>query len=104
MERRKIRDREDAESCLNAALACGQTPTEWAHANGVNARSLHGWRLLFQGIRTPVPFRVVELVAPAAPTVGPPMYTVRCGVFAVEVPRDFDDAVLGRLLRVVSAC
>lgn len=102
MQRRKIKNRRDAESCLTAAAANAQTPTAWARSNGVDGRSLRCWRLAIEGRRPPAPLRLLEVIA-AAPT--PPSYTVRCGRFEVDAPHDFDDAVLGRLLRVVaSAC
>jgi hypothetical protein len=41
MQRRKIKNRRDAESCLSAAAVTAQTPTEWARSNGVDGRSLH---------------------------------------------------------------
>lgn len=101
MQRRKIKSRRDAESCLIAAAVGAQTPTEWARANGVDGRSLRCWRMAIEGNRSATPpLRLLEVVvAPSAP----PSYTVRCGTFEVDAPRDFDDAVLGRLLRVVAA-
>lgn len=100
MQRRKIKNRRDAESCLTAAAVGSQTPTEWARANGVDGRSLRCWRMAIEGNRTPAPVRLLELVvAPSAAA----SYTVRCGAFEVDAPQDFDDAVLGRLLRVVAA-
>lgn len=102
MQRRKIKNRRDAESCLTAAAVTAQTPTEWARSNGVDGRSLHCWRLAIEGNPAPAALRLLELVAAAPP---PRSYTVRCGTFEVDAPHDFDDAVLGRLLRVVaSAC
>lgn len=101
MRRRKIKNRRDAESCLAAAATCSQTPTEWARGNGVDGRSLHCWRLAIEGSRTTAPLRLLELVVDAAPP--PRFYTVRCGAFEVDAPRDFDDEVLGRLLRVVAS-
>lgn len=100
MQRRKIRSRGDAESCLTAAAVGGQTPTEWARANGVDARSLRCWRMAIEGRRRPPPLRLLEVVVAASP---PPSYTVRCGAFEVDAPPDFDDAALGRLLRVLAA-
>ena len=103
MQRRKIKNRRDAESCLNAAAMGAQTPTEWARANGVDGRSLRCWQMAIEGSRKPAPLQLLEVVV--APSAAPPSYTVRCGVFEVDAPRDFDDAVLGRLLRVVAgAC
>lgn len=102
MQHRKIKDRGDAESCLSAAAVTAQTPTEWARANGVDGRSLRCWRMAIEGRRPPAPLRLLELIAPVST---PPSYTVRCGTFEVDAPPDFDEAVLGRLLRVVaSAC
>ena len=103
MQHRKIKNRRDAECCLNAAAKGAQTPTEWARANGVDGRSLRCWQMAIEGRRVPAPLRLVELVV--APSSPPPSYTVRCGAFEVDAPPDFDDAVLGRLLRVVAgAC
>jgi hypothetical protein len=101
MQRRKIKNRRDAESCLTAAAVNAQTTTEWARSHGVDGRSLRFWRMAIEGNRPAVPLRLIELVA-AAPT-PPPSYTVRCGAFEVDAPHDFDDAVLGRLLRAVAA-
>lgn len=38
---RKVRDAADAEACLAAAESSGMARAAWAHANGVNARSLN---------------------------------------------------------------
>lgn len=100
MQRRKIKNRRDAESCLNAAGVSAQTPTQWARANGVDGRSLHCWRMAIDGNHPPAPLRVLELVAAPSSRVS---CTVRCGAFEVDAPQDFDDALLGRLLRVVAA-
>ncbi len=102
MQHRKIKNRRDAERCLSEAVVAAKTPTEWARDNGVDARSLHCWRLAIEGRRAPTPLRLVELLGATSP---PPSYTVRCGTFEVDAPQDFDEVVLGRLLRVVaSAC
>lgn len=103
MRCRKIKNRRDAEACLASATTHEQAPTEWARANGVDARSLNCWRLAIERRRPPSPLRLLELVT--SPPAALPTYTVRCGTFEVDAPHDFDDAVLGRLLRVVaSAC
>ncbi len=103
MQRRKIKNRRDAESCLAAAVGNAQTPTEWARTHGVDGRSLHCWRLAIRGRAKPAPLRLLELVA--TPPVPLRAYTVRCGGFEVDAPHDFDDIVFGRLLRAVaSAC
>ena len=42
---RKIRDRQDALTCLEAVQTSGMRLTPWARAHGVDARSLNCWRL-----------------------------------------------------------
>lgn len=96
MQRRKIKNRRDAESCLTAAIVNAQTPTEWARSNGVDGRSLHCWRLVIEGRPAPAPLRLLELVTTPSAL---PTYTVRCGTFEIDAPTDFDEAVL----RVVAA-
>ncbi|HET8927598.1 MAG TPA: hypothetical protein VFN24_07180 [Microbacterium sp.] len=44
---------------------------------------------------------MVELVPAAAPAA---RYVVRVGAMTVEVDERFDEATLGRLLRVLAAC
>ena len=106
MHGRRIRDAGDARRCLAAAEASGMARAQWARANGVDARSLNLWRINLARGRTARPevgSRLVELVA-AHSTGTATAYTVRCGDFAIEVPADFDDQALGRLLTLVAAC
>lgn len=102
--RRKIRDAADAHACLTAAQSSGQPRTAWAHAHGIDARSLNMWRVILERPAAPnvVPLRLVEVVAqePAPP----PTYVVRVDRYAVELAGDFDDAVLKRLVGVLAAC
>ena len=105
MLRRKIQDHADARACLEAAGTSGLTRTAWAHANGVDARSLQAWRITLDGTnrRAPsAPLRLVELVVAEAPRSS--TYVVRCGALAVELDDRFDDDVLRRLLAVVASC
>ena len=102
---RKIRDHADGRSCLDAAAASGLRNAGWAHANGVDARSLQGWRLVLdrEKMRTPAaPLHLVQLVVPDAQLSS--KYVVRCGALAVEVDDRFDEDVLRRLLGVVASC
>ena len=99
---RKVRNHEDAHSCLEAARASGLARAEWAHRNGVDARSLNAWRItLDRPRRRPQPPRLVELVPGEAPAA---RYVIRCGAMAVEVDDRFDADALRRLLGVVTSC
>ncbi len=92
MARRKIRDEEDARSCLAAARAAGQGPTEWSREHGVDGRSLFAWTKKVSRIdgerrsaaETWTGRRgVVELVPTASPAVEGIRYRVCCDRFAV---------------------
>ena len=107
MLRRKIRNGRDARACLDAVAESGLTRVAWAHANGVDARSLQAWRLTLERrasrvAPSPTTLRLVELVATEPRP--PAAYVVRCGSMAVEVDERFDDDVLRRLLAVVGSC
>ncbi len=102
MTRRKIRDAEDARTCLDRASRSGLGRAAWARAHGVDARSLNAWRLnLAWKLESKPTLRLVELVPPPRPLAS---YRVRCGPFEVEVDETFDDEVLGRLLSVMARC
>lgn len=107
MPLRKVRDADDALSCLNASTACGEARATWARRHGIDPRSLNAWRLNLERARrmpTPPAPRLVELV-PSAPVVEEPArYRVLCGGLAVEVDERFDEDVLRRLLAVVASC
>ena len=105
MVRRKLKDEAEARSALAAIAASGQSGVEWAHANGVDARSLHGWRMTLRrrerGENRPG-LRLVELVAP--PPSVEARYRIRVGELVVEVDDRFEPETLRRLLGVVSRC
>lgn len=103
MERRRIRDADDAKECLAAATAAGQPPTVWARSNGVNARSLHCWRLAPLK-RAQREVQLVELVPTSPVAIAPSRYLVHAGQFRVEVEPSFDAQVLVKLLRIVTQC
>lgn len=96
---RKVRDREEARWCLEAAESSGLHRADWARSNGIDARSLNAWRLNL-GRRGPTT-RLVELVPREVPAA---RYTVRFGDFVVEVDERFDEETLRRLLDVVASC
>ncbi len=102
---RKIRDATDADACLAALGASGLSLTAWAHAHGVDARSLNMWRI--NRARSvspppPAPLRLVELVA--ARPAEPPSLRVHVDDLVVEVPSGFDADALGRLVAVLRRC
>lgn len=105
MERRKIRNENDAKTCLAEAAQSGLECTAWARAHGIDARSLNAWRLALarrDSAGTPAPIRFIELVAPRAEPAA--VYPVHVGRFEVRVPAHFDEACLVRLLRAVASC
>lgn len=114
MDRRKIRDAEDARACLAAAEASGLSRRVWAHQEGIDARSLHGWWLVFHRQATrattaSVPsdsaLSLIELV-PVHPKVSASAapYQLFVGSLRLEIPASFEPDSLRRLLGVLGAC
>ena len=120
MAGRKVRGAEDARACMRAVARSGLTRRDWAVAHGVDARSLHLWDVRLRRIATPPPrpmpalpvvrmpatagpLRFVELVAEAAPC-GAARYRLEVGRVCIVLDERFSDAVVARLLRVVTAC
>jgi hypothetical protein len=104
MVRRKIIDEHDARACLEEAARNGMTAGQWAREHGIDGRSLHAWKVNLARREGRTPLRLVELLPAVVPRRSSPM-RVSCGPFVVEVPADFDEDSLVRLLGVVStAC
>ncbi len=105
MQRRKIRDADDARACLAGAAATGQLPREWAQDHGIDGRSLYWWRLRLAAESAPS-LRMVELVPALAAGPGERggRYLIHSGQFTVEVDATFDEPALTRVLRAVAAC
>ena len=102
---RKLKDEAEARAALASAAASGISGVAWSRANGVDARSLHGWRMTFQRRECAAArpgLRLVELVTP--PTTSRSSYKIRVGELVVEIDEHFEPEVLRRLLRVVAAC
>ena len=99
---RKIRDRQDALACLKALDASGMTLTPWARAHGVDARSLHCWRLNLEARRDTS--RIVELVPESPPPRPPARYILRVDDVEFEVDDPFHEETLARLLDLVAPC
>jgi hypothetical protein len=101
--RRKVRDVADARQLLAELDRSNLTLADFAHSKGVDGRSLNMYRLNLEDKPTTDTLQLVELV-PSAPQPRPSKYVVRYGPLAVEFDEHFDDAVLTRLLRVVTSC
>ena len=107
---RKIRDALDAQACLDAANAAGLSPRDWARQHGVDARSLHMWRVLLarRASRDSAPRpssapRLVELVA-ASQARSPSRFVLHLAGAVVELDDDFHETSLARLVRVLRSC
>jgi hypothetical protein len=100
---RKIRDRRDALACLEAMDESAMGLTPWAHAHGVDARSLNCWRLNLGWASGSG--RVVELVPDLATAFRrTARYTVRVDGVEIDVDDHFREETLVRLLEVVAGC
>lgn len=123
MAGRKIKDENDARRCVSAAEASGLAQTEWARHEGIDARSLHAWRMNLNlgkktrrskmastrstAAKTRGSARMVELVPSVSvskPAATGARYVVRCGELSIEFGEDFEDETLRRLVRVVASC
>ena len=106
---RKIDNENDARSCLAQAAASGLPRARWAQMHGIDARSLHAWHLNLNRHRR-VTADFLELIStpadrhPTATAPSPSVLRVRRGDVVVEVPEDFDDEQLVRVLRAFAAC
>ena len=105
MSGRIIRDEAHARECLEAAAQSGLRARDWARAIGLDARSLNCWRIAFARREESTPVRMVELIsAPEVELDNKADFVVRAGAFSVDVPADFDEVALRRLLQVVARC
>ena len=111
MPGRRIADEHDALSRLEAVASSGLTRRVWAHAHGVDARSLNAWRLNLErrsAASMTAPLRVVELVAREEPAASPK--SVASGVrievdgLVIHLDRGFDSEVLLEVLDLVAPC
>jgi hypothetical protein len=99
MAGRSVVDASDAQFCL--AAAAGLSGRDWAQQNGVDARSLHVWRMILGRLRAVVGSPIVRLVEPvelekaASPPACSPIRG-HCGPFMAELVGDVDGLLLAR--------
>jgi hypothetical protein len=107
VERRKIRDEQDARACLAAARAGVGTRAEWAREHGVDARSLNAWRVAIEKRvgprRNSKGAKLVELVPTTAPAVSG-RCVIDLGDARVEVDYRCSLETLVRVLQALRAC
>ncbi|MBC8425824.1 hypothetical protein H8E07_17060 [bacterium] len=103
MERRRVRDHEEAVELLSALAASGLPLAEFCRSRGIDGRSLHCWQL---NLRPPTPpssggLRLMELsvAVPDRPVAG---YRIRFDGVEIEVDDHFREETLGRLLQVLA--
>ncbi len=106
---RRIHDESDARRCLRAAASAGKAPRDWAHAHGVDARSLNLWRINLdrRGSGGAPRAKVVELVAAAVPvrdSRGRSRYTLEVGGLRLEFGDDAREATLRMIIEVLRSC
>lgn len=94
-----MRDAAEAAELLARHAGSGMSLAAWCVAEGIDGRSLSGYRN-----QLPAGPRLVEVAAPAAEAAPPAVYRVVVGPLAVEVSDDFRSDTLSRLLAVVSGC
>lgn len=102
MRRRKIADESDARACLAAVQAAGGDRVAWAHAQGVDARSLNAWRVALAR-RGAGRVKVVELVPRPAPR-SAARYVIDLGAARIEVDELCSEETLQRVVRALRAC
>lgn len=105
MAGRKITDAHEARTLLEEQQRSGLAPASFARSRGIDGRSLNAWRInLARATAGTVvdELQLIELVT-TAPKGRPPL-TVRCGPFCVDVPSQFNQDDLARLLDVLAAC
>lgn len=108
MQRRKVRDAEEARQLLIDVELHGMTRRELCRDRGVDARSLNAWRVNLErksgpGRASP-PVRLVELVVEKPPVAASSSFRVWHGDFAVEFDGAAEAEVIRKVLWAVSQC
>ncbi len=106
MAGRKVLSEQEAQRCLAAARAAGNTPGDWASQHGIDGRSLNAWRVNLARRGTTKPragLKLVELVS-TSPVPRPARYALHVGQVTLEVGDDFNEATVRRLVAVLRSC
>jgi hypothetical protein len=112
--RRVVSSAEEARTFLAAIDAAGGDVRAWALANGIDGRSLNGWRRrLSRPVRARARrkrketgsngIRLVELV-PATTVASPSRYSLELRGVRVEFCEDFSESTLRRIIGVLKSC
>jgi hypothetical protein len=106
-QRKKLDNQADAAAVLADLARSGLGLRSFCSRQGFDGRNLRAWsRRLDAPIVAPTagdtpPLRVVECVLPQTVRDEPAHFRLRLAQLDVDVPPDFDEAALGRLLRVL---
>ena len=107
MRIRKIRDEADARACLAAVRTAGGDRIAWAHAHGVDARSLNAWRVALERRgakrRAAAAPKLIELVSLSAPHTAA-RYVLDVGGARLEFDDSCSADTLQRVVRALRAC
>jgi hypothetical protein len=103
--RRKVRDLAEAEVLLSSLSESELSLTTFCRQRGIDARSLHCWRLNLTQREAPptsAPLRLVELTLPQ--TDPSARYQIHIGDTTIECDDHCNEHTLARLLRVIHSC
>ena len=108
MAGRKVINEQDARRCLAAVNTSGGRLAAWTQAHGVDGRSLNLWRLNLERrgtARAPgMTPRVVELIPASRPDRARVPFRLHVGGVELEVPDEFDERALRRVVEVLKSC
>lgn len=89
----------DARVVIDAWQASGMSVSAFAHRYSLNVERLRRWRRRLEAADAPAGPRFVQVVA-SRPVTTP--LVLHVGDVRIDVPQDFDDETLARVLQVLS--